>query len=257
MVDKIRSKIDDTARVGRRREKMKISKDEIKYRASEAIALDKLSSDTSMYVDFAFYLLDNNIESKNIYILAGLENDSYDDKIHYFKKILEELQINIPENERIDFPYAKGIARQVLNDKIDPVTAVYTFVKLYTQTEDSRYLEFLEISDGIDLLEEGYKLVPDMDKDNCNEYIKHAFELFLIFAELELPENFYKQRYCKKCLKRVSPIKKIKRHGLFGKKYTIEVCPECGADDFYWTRYNHGKDLYLKEIHWERKNERR
>ena len=138
------------------------------------------------------------------------KNDLYEDKIHYFKKILEELHIKIYENEKIDLLYAKSIARQVLRDKIDPVTAVYSFEKLYTLTYDSKYLVFLEISDGIDLFEEGYELVPGMNKDNYKAYIKHAFELFLIFSDLKLPDDFYKQRYCKKCLKRVFPIKKIK-----------------------------------------------
>ena len=145
---------------------MKISKDEIKDRAIEAIAADKLFSDKTKYVDFAFYLLDNNIESENIYILAGLENDSFEDKIHYFKTIMEELQIKICENEKIDLLYAKNIARQVLKDKIDPVTAVYSFERLYTQTYDSRYFEFLEISDGIDLFEKDYELIPEMNKNN-------------------------------------------------------------------------------------------
>ncbi len=223
--------------------------DEIKSQAISAIALDKLSSDSTKYVEFAQSLIDNGIESENIFILLGLEKDSYYDKIQYFNKVLSDLNIEIENSEKIDVLYAKSIAKQVVKGKLDPIESVIALEKLYLQNDDEHfYFEFLEISDGIDLFRDGYDLVQGMREDNYRDYVKHLFELFLIFSELTLPEDFYKQGYCKKCLKRFLPKLRTKKNGIFGKKYTINICPECSGEDFYWTRYNTGKDLYLKEI---------
>jgi RNase P subunit RPR2 len=223
--------------------------EQIKNKAIEAIAADKFTNDTTKYIDFAFYLIDQNIESKNIYILAGLEKDSYYDKILYFNKVLDELKIIINWDSNFYLIYAQHIAKQVIANQIDPLIGNNYMVKLFMETDhNSLYVEFLEISDGIDLFDDGYELIQGMRKENVKEYIKHCFELFLIFQNLKLSKNFYEQAYCKKCNERIIPRKVNKREGIFGKKYVELICPNCGYNQFYWTRYNQGKDLYLKEI---------
>ena len=222
--------------------------EEIRNKALEAIVADRYSFNKNAYAEFAFFLIDKNIESENIYILAGLDNSSYEDKMHYFDLVLTELGLIIDKNVDFDFIYAKSIAYQVISGIMEPIIGIRLLGKHYLSSNNRLYFEFLEISDAIDLLDEGHELVQGMRKENIEEYIKHNFELFLEFFDLVLPEHFYKQAYCKKCLLRIIPEQKKERKGFFGEKYIIQYCPYCKSKEFYWTRYNDGKDLYLKEI---------
>lgn len=226
-----------------------LSIDEIKNKAINVIAAQLYSSDTTKYREFAFYLIDNNITSDYIFILAGLNNDILETKQHYFNLILEELNVSIDTKTRLDFVYAKNIANQVIFETLDPVIGVKLLEKLYIKQDyDPYYLDFMEMSDAIDLLEDGYELIQGMHKNNYKEYIKHTFELFLLFSELNLPENIYQQAYCKKCRNRIIPKLKTKRRKIIGKRYNIQYCPICKNKEFYWIRYNEGKDIYLQEI---------
>ena len=222
---------------------------EIKDKAIEAIALDKYSSDSTKYIEFAYFLIDHKIETENIYILAGLQNNSYYEKVHYFNKVLEDIKIEIQPIDNLDKIYALSIAKQVIRKELDPIIAVNKLERLYVQTDyNPFYIEFLEISDGIDLLDEDYEHIPGMNKDNQKEYIIHAFELFVIFSELIVPDGFWRRGYCKNCNQRVIPKQTDKKNGIFKKKSTMLCCPYCGSQHFFWTRYNEGKDLYLREI---------
>jgi len=223
--------------------------EEIRNRAAAALAADQFASHPGEYVQWALFLLDNHIQSENIYILAGLDSGSSGEMRLYFQKVLEELNLGPEDFQNLDVVYARRIARQAADGETDPVEAAKTLEQLCIRTDlNPLYSEFLEISDGIGLLREGYEPVQGMNEENHREYIRHACELFLIFSELEVPEGFYEQGYCRECHQRVTPRNTVNWDDLLGKKIAEQTCPECGAKAFYWTRYNQGKDLYLKEI---------
>lgn len=223
--------------------------EEITTRAIDAIAADRYASDTTKYVEFAFFMIDCGHATENVYILAGLGNDSRDDKIRYFGKVLEELEIDIARSDRFDLAYAKSIAHQVIRRELEPLIGAQILERLFVQTNyDRLYVEFFEMSDGVGLLSEGYELVQGMTSQNWEEYIRHAFELFLEFCDLKLPESFYSQGYCRACGQQVLPELVAVRRKLFRKGYRVYVCPNCRGREFDWTKWNRGKDLYLEEI---------
>jgi RNase P subunit RPR2 len=200
-------------------------------------------------INLAFELLDNNVETENVYILAGLHEDEYYDIKKNFLNILNDLNISIDINDKyLGIKYLSLIAGEVINGKIDPIDAVkelsgyneYVFYDKYFI-----YDEYNELMENINLLRDGnISIIPGMDKKNIKEYIKHHFELFITAQEIGMPKGIYGEAYCKKCRKRVRP--KLVRK-LFKRCYEWK-CPECGHNRFYWIKYNDGMDLYLEEL---------
>jgi DNA-directed RNA polymerase subunit RPC12/RpoP len=188
-------------------------------------------------INFAFELIENNIESINIFILAGLDKNEYYDIKKYFFNILNELKINVDINdEQLGLEYLSLIANEVIDDKRIPIGAIRE-LKDYNENlfnyENPVYKKYSEFVDEIDLMLE-------IDSENyVEEYIKHHFELFLKIKEINIPQDIYEQAYCEKCKKRIKP--KIIN-------YRELKCPECGNNKVCWIKHNCGMDLYLNEI---------
>lgn len=154
--------------------------EEIREKALEAIAQDKYGSNDLAYVSFALYLLDRNIESESAYILAGLEKEQASVKRRYFQKVLEELQIELGQDENFNQTYIKSIARNVIAGKLDPLSALEMLKKLFSQGSCDPYImRFIELSDAIELLDDGYTLIKGINKENMHLYVKQVFESFL------------------------------------------------------------------------------
>lgn len=221
--------------------------DELTYRANKCYAADVVREKVSEYIDFAFYLLENKIESENIFILAGLSESEKDDARHYFERVLDELKIKI-EKSKTDYFYICYLFDGVKAGKLSAFDAVYDLEKLYCQTQKKIFQEWLDLSYEIDFLYDDTVLIDQrytLTRENAEAYILRAFELFKIFYDLDLPEDFYEQAYCQKCGRRVIPKNVVK--GLFKKKY-LTICPKCKGDSFTWCFDNAGKELYLREI---------
>ena len=67
--------------------------EEIVKKANLCRAADLIAGDVSGYIDFTYYLLDNKIESDNVFILAGLSESEKEDARRYFGCLLLELDI--------------------------------------------------------------------------------------------------------------------------------------------------------------------
>jgi len=151
--------------------------EEIQEKALAAIAEDKYGSNDLAYVSFALYLLDRNIESENIYILAGLDNAQPSVKRRYFQIVLEELHIDLGQDENFNQTYIKSIARNVTAGIFDPLTGLGMLKKLFSQGScDPSLMSFMELSDAIELLDDGYTLIKGMNKENMHLYIQQVFE---------------------------------------------------------------------------------
>ena len=220
--------------------------DEIEKIAKENYSAAKLQNKWYECINFALYLLDEKIESENIYILAGLDSDDYDNINKYFFAVINELKI-VKMDEDINYNFLCYLGRKVHNDEIEAIYALTILEKMYYQTSDKRFWEWVEFGDAIDLLEDGityYKY--DINKDNLCDYIKEKILLDIDLYKEQLPDNFFKMAFCEKCNKLVIPeIKKT----LFRKKFFYK-CNNCKATSkFLWCLDNKGKNLYL-----ERKN---
>jgi hypothetical protein len=155
------------------------SESQIYQKAIAAIVEEELNSNSDSFVDYAEYLLCQDIQGGNIEILASLRNESFFQKNLYFQKVLIDQGIDRDEIKDVYLVYAREIARKVVNNELDPLIAVSKLDKIYLKSDSRQfYYDLIEISDGIDLLDEGYELIEGMNIANYKEYIKHAFELF-------------------------------------------------------------------------------
>ena len=71
-----------------------MTKEEIWTKAQKCAAADKIDDDTREYVNFAFWLLENEIESDDIFILAGLSESDISfryDARRYFALVCDAL----------------------------------------------------------------------------------------------------------------------------------------------------------------------
>ena len=218
----------------------------IKKYAEKCYAADVIQDDVSELINFALILLDNKIESEDIFILAGLsENEKYESR-HYFEKVINALDINIDKN-KIDYFFICYLNDKVQSGKIKPRNAVSILYELYNKSDRKIFWEWFVFEYQIEMLEEGLVLLNStMTLSNINEYIRECFKLATILGTLELPEKFEESAYCKKCGTRIIPRSVEKR--FFFKRELQYVCPNCSGKDFIWCSDNEGKKLYLKEI---------
>jgi RNase P subunit RPR2 len=200
-------------------------------------------------INFAFKLLDNNIETENVYILAGLHEDEYYDIKNFFLNVLSDLNISIDIYDKyLGIKYLTLVASEVIDGKIDSIDAVKE-LSGYNENvffdKNFIYDEYNELMENINLIrDDNISLIPGMDKNNIKEYIKHHFELFIEAQKIGVPKGIYEEAYCKKCRKRIRP-KLVQK--LF-KRCSDWKCPECGYNRFYWIKFNEGMNLYLKEL---------
>ena len=227
-----------------------MTKEEIWTKAQKCVSADKIDDDTSEYVSFAFWLLENKIESDDIFILAGLCASDISfryDARHYFALVCDALKIEIDESKN-DYFYVCHLLDCIKSGKVSAFDAVFGLANVYFQNHKKIYQDWLYFSYQLEALDDECVLVEprlSLTKENEQSYIVRRFELWKIFYDLPLPEDFKKQAYCKKCASRVIP-KSVER-GFF-RKSLHTICPKCKAEDFAWCCDNLGKELYLKEI---------
>lgn len=138
---------------------------QIQEKALEAISYNKFEDNKNFYIDFAFYLLDSSIESDNIYILAGLQNEPDYEIEYYFNSVINELDISIEDDEKLHLIYAKSIARKIISKKIDIYDGVKKFETLcYKSNFHYYYQEYIDLSDACDLLNDNISLIEGLNK---------------------------------------------------------------------------------------------
>lgn len=221
---------------------------EIKKKAIEAISYDKYGTSKDKLIDFALYLLDHGIESENIFILAGLQNDPDYEIKNYFDTVLNELKIEITEDEEIHLFYAKSIAKQVITKEITIYEAIRKFEDLYYQTDyHPYYQEYVDFTDAIDLLKENTYLIEGLNENNIEAYTIRAFELFLEIHRTNLPKDIFEYYYCQSCYAKIYPLQQKKFKIFPYKKYIQLACPLCNSNKLTSFCTNNGKEFYLKE----------
>jgi len=215
---------------------------------------EKLSTDfdSKKLVDWAVDLLQNNYDTESLCILAGLDHESTEVREKYFQESLKELKIEInkTDSELID-EYIIHIAKEVINDRIDPVKAVSIIYNIVVYKDYfSDYNEFFDLSEDLLNLEYDGRTIFNFGLTNSNKekYIKEEFSLLLKFKELGVDQDIRIKYICDRCKKIIET--KQKRVFPFIKKryFPVLVCKQCGSKEIYQIRSREGKVLYLKSL---------
>ena len=223
---------------------MKLDLNEIEQIAKENYSAAKLQNKWYECINFALYLLDNKVESENIYVLAGLDSNEYDDINNFFLTVIHELRIQNIDKD-INYNFLCYLGRKVINNEIEAMYTLIILEKIYYQTNDERFWEWVGFGDAVDLLEDGINCTNyNINKDNLDDYIKEKILLDVKLYKEKLPDNFFEMGFCEKCCKFVIP--EIKQT-LFKRNITYK-CSNCKKSNkkFLWCLDNKGKRLYLE-----------
>ncbi len=133
-----------------------MTKEEIWTKAQKCAAADKIDDDTREYVNFAFYLLENEIESDDIFILAGLSESDISfryDARHYFALVCDALKIEI-DGSKTDYFYACYLLDCVKSGKVSAFGAVFDLANLYFQENKQIFKDWLDFSYQLEALDD-------------------------------------------------------------------------------------------------------
>ena len=218
---------------------------EIEKIAKENYSSAKLQNKWNECINFALFLLDNGIESENIYILAGLDENDYDTINKYFLSVITELGIKKIDQD-INYNFLCYLGRKTQSHEIESIYALKILEQMYYKTNDERFLEWVAFGDAVDLLEDGINdfYEYEINKNNLSEYIKEKILLDIELYKGEIPEHFFQMGFCEKCNKLIIPeIGKT----IFTKKIFYK-CNNCKTKNskILWCRDNKGKRHYLE-----------
>lgn len=219
---------------------------EISNLAKQCYAASELRNQWEECINFALHLLDNGVESENVYILAGLDSKNKDDIKKYFKLLSDELNVYGLEDD-LDFSFLCYLNRKIKNNALAPTDVVDILCSTYFQTLKKIYYEWVEFGETISLLDEGISLYAyNIDKKNLDAYITEKLQLDIELCKMNIPEDFFKMAFCEKCGALVVPLVRTKK-SIFRKKHYF-VCSNCKSKSgkFKWCRDNEGKKSYLK-----------
>jgi len=212
----------------------------------ENITLESLAEsvlphfDSKKLVDWAINTLKLGYESENLYILAGMDNDTTEEREKYFWKSIKDLNIDCQKSKEklIEF-YANTIAKKTINKELNIENALDKMYKIIIATDyDKRYYSFFDIIEDIDNIRcYGRPLLcSGLTREKFDEYVIEEFEIFLAMQNVEIPEYELNKCYCKKC-KKLANYKLKKRFQL--KKpfiFYIWVCENCESKDILYPR---------------------
>ena len=204
------------------------------------------------FVDWAVYLLENDFESENILILAGLDKYPGEEIKEYFWKCIDDLKLNLNKsNFELIENYAVHIANMVVNNKMKPEEGLRIMNIIVRESEYSgKYIQFHNLAEDIEFLNnEGRTLFNSFEKtDNLDEIITEEFRLFLRAEKLNLNDDYREFSYCLNCNTLKKPRLKSKINW-FGKvKYNFWVCSCCGSKELAHFTNQKGKNLILDEL---------
>lgn len=140
--------------------------------------------DSKKLVEWAEHAMHLGYDSDSLIILAGLYYESTEEREAYFWKSVKELNLNIKkEASELISNYAKYVANAVVNMQLSPKSGLSKMCNICRSTGyDSKYIQFYELEEDMDSLNyEEYAPVfnQGITKENVDEFIVGAFELFL------------------------------------------------------------------------------
>lgn len=190
--------------------------------------------DSKMLVDWAVRLLVSGHESESLIILAGLDSESTEEREKYFWNSIAELDIKITltDSELVEY-FVQRVADDVVkgNRKTSSGLDIMRDVLAWSGY-DSKYLQFLELEEDVDYLENYGSIIfnSGLNKRNKEQFIKDEFDLFLEIQRLKIDEETKQNAICKRCDTIAKPILKTKYQFKRPNKYQIWICGNCGSE---------------------------
>lgn len=138
------------------------------------------------------------------------------------------------------------ISELVCENSLDPFTALDFFKQLWRKSEfDALYYDFISIDDSIDLLSSGYSFIPGLTMENAGDYIRLACRIYVLFQDLEIPENLHTLAVCRNCTALISPqtVRGFQWRRLSYRE--VPVCPKCQSLEIEHCDSIMGKRAYL------------
>jgi hypothetical protein len=170
--------------------------------------------DSKKLVTWAVNVLELGYENENLFILAGLDFDSTDEREYYFWKTIADLKLDVAKTEdELLEKYALIIANKTIKKKI---SVKYTFQQMnkivFASRYDSKYIGFYEINEDLEYLKYENKTIynSSLTIENANEFILEEFRLFALMEELKIPQELRNKCYCERCKKLNTPVTRNK-----------------------------------------------
>jgi hypothetical protein len=208
--------------------------------------------DSKILVDWAVMMMQNGLESESLIILAGLDNESTEEREQYFLRAIEELKLDNSksENDLLDY-YATYVAESVINKKIKPLDGLTLMLNIVLATDYSdKYIQFYYINEDLDYLQNYQPAIfsSGLSLENKENYILKEFELLLESNKYKIDNKIRELAFCNICQTINKSILRTKRNWIGQKKYDIWVCGNCGSNDILSFNNQKGKEIILNKI---------
>jgi hypothetical protein len=206
--------------------------------------------DSKDYVDWAVQVLENGFDSENIRILAGLDNSDTEERLRYFQKSLDDLNIHIPTDQNeILKDFTTRLANNVIAGLESPKAGLKIMLDIVRASDYSaRFMQFMDLDEDIDyVMYSGAPLFNSgLQKDNIDEMIVNEFKLFLQIESSDY--NIRELSYCKHCEKVMKAELKRNFSILKANRYNYWCCSICGSKDLIHGSSQEGKIMILKTM---------
>ncbi len=205
-------------------------------------------------VTWAVNVLTLGYESDNLYILAGLDNSSTEEREIYFWKSIADLKLNIAKSEEdLMENYALTIAKKAIRKEVSIEYAFSQMRKIVSASGyNYRYIAFYEIDEDLDYL--NYNNSPlyntELTLENSKEFILEEMKIFIEMEGLNIPREQRHKCYCDTCKNLNDPITKNKFQLKKPFKYTVLACGICGSEKL---KHNSNHDVKRRIIEQSKK----
>lgn len=217
------------------------------------------------YTQWAEDLLRQNVDSKNVAILAslGLKQSPDSEEIEfYFQKAMDDCDLTLPTERDSLSAYARYICEQVAHGTMAPNEGLDTLQGFYTISGyEPIYSIWDELSEDIWLVNDREEPIfnTGLTKDNQEEYIMNVAAQFLELLEIDLPDWFFHLFACPACgYIGKSGFERIDKPWLPEKTFKLiyrrdparrAVCAKCGAPFPKSMGDYEGRTQYLQSLY--------
>lgn len=208
--------------------------------------------DSKKLIDWAIMMMENGYDSESLIILAGLDNESTEEREQYFWQTIDELNLDVNKSDfdLID-NYAEYVAESVVNKKIAPKDGLSIMQEIVRSTDySSKYVQFYELDEDLDYLKYDNRTIfnSGLTLKNADSFITREFELFLDTEKHKIDKNIRESAYCKQCGSIEKPKLKDKRNLIGQVKYEYWVCGKCESKDILHFRNQKGREIIIEKI---------
>ncbi len=207
--------------------------------------------DSKKLVDWAVKVLELGYESENLFILAGLDFETTEEREKYFWKSVNDLNLETEKSkDELIENYALFIANKAIRKEISVDYAFDQMLKIVSASEyDSKYIAFYEINEDIDYLtyENSVLFNSGLTIENSKDFILKEFEIFVLMENLKITKEERSKCYCVTCKSLNTPITKNKFQFKKPFKYMVWSCGICGSEKLKFNNDHEVKKLIIEE----------